>query len=145
MKLGWIALNRSARVFADRLELLNDTFLGASGLIQHMLPKLLQGGAAFTQAMAVQIRANLDTALARLSACSAVQVSPPGGGYYLFPAIQGWDDEEELVLHLLARGVLVHPGYFYGQPTGCHLMISCLTAPERLAQGLDRLIEGVRG
>jgi alanine-synthesizing transaminase len=140
MKLGWIALNPPARSYAARLELLNDTFLGASGLIQHMLPALLREGRPFVEAMVAQVRRNLEAAVARLAACPRLRVRPPDGGYYLFPEVFGWDDEEELVLFLLERGVLVHPGYFYGEPEGCHLMISCLTAPDQLVAGLDRLV-----
>ena len=40
---------------------------------------------------------------------------------------------------LLERGVVVHPGYFYGDPPGVHIMISALTAPEPFAIGLERL------
>ena len=54
--------------------------------------------------------------------------------------MRGWSDEEELVVHLLAHGVLVHPGYFYGYEVGTHIMISCLTEPQRFAQGLGRLL-----
>ena len=69
--------------------------------------------------------------------------NPPDGGYYLFPAIPGCKDEEQLVIQLLNHGVLVHPGYFYSYEHGAHLMLSCLTEPARLVQGLERLSEGI--
>lgn len=140
LKLGWIALNAAARPFADRLELLNDTFLGSNALTQHMLPTLFREGMGFVAEMRERVRHNLDLALARLATCPALRVQPPDGGYYLFPEVLGWDDEEELVLHCLRQGVLVHPGYFYGYERGAHIMLSCLTETAQLEQGLDRLI-----
>ena len=139
LKLGWILLNSAARTFAPRLELLNDTFLGANSLTQHLLPTLFTQGMPFVMAMVARVRANLDLALERLADHPRLRARAPDGGYYLFPAVRGWDDEEALVHFLLERGVVVHPGYFYGDPPGVHIMISALTAPEPFALGLERL------
>lgn len=144
LKLGWIALNAAARSFADRLELLNDTFLGANALTQHMLPTLFKQGGTFVAEMHQYMRSNLDLALERLAMCDQIMVQPPDGGYYLFPEVYGWHDEEELVLHLLRNGVLMHPGYFYGYERGAHLMLSCLTSTPQLKAGLDRLIHALQ-
>ncbi|HEU4328303.1 MAG TPA: pyridoxal phosphate-dependent aminotransferase [Roseiflexaceae bacterium] len=141
LKLGWIALSGSASArYADRLELLNDTFLGANTLTQSMLPDLFARGAPFVATMRERVARSLDLALELLAPCRRLRVRPPDGGYYLFPEVLGWDDEEALVLHLLERGVLVHPGFFYGYESGAHIMISCLTEPDRLAEGLRRLV-----
>jgi alanine-synthesizing transaminase len=144
LKLGWIALSGPARErYGARLELLNDTFLGASGLIQSMLPTLFDAGPAFVAQMRTHIRANLDLALELLARSGRIQVQPPDGGYYLFPQVAGWPDEDELVLQLLEHGVLVHPGYFYGYERGGHMMLSCLTDREQLRAGLERLLAGI--
>jgi len=143
LKLGWVALNRPARALAPRLELLNDTFLGANSLSQHMLPALFAGGAGFVAGMVGRVRANLDLALARLAGHPRIAAGPPQGGYYLFPAVRGWPDEEALALHLLDHGVLAHPGYFYGDVPGTHLMLSALTAPEPFAAGIARLADAL--
>jgi aspartate/methionine/tyrosine aminotransferase len=140
LKLGWIALNAAARPFALRLELLNDTFLGSNALTQHMLPALFEHGGGFAQQMHAHMCANLDLAIEQLQACERLTVQPPDGGYYLFPQVHACDDEEELVLHCLRHGVLVHPGYFYGYEHGAHIMISCLTERQQLEAGLQRLI-----
>ena len=141
MKLGWIGLNQPAeRAFGARLEVLNDTFLGASGLTQTILPALFAEGLAFTRQMVAAVRANLDFAIETLGTCPRLRVRPPAGGYYLFPEVLGCEDEEALVLDLLEAGVLVHPGYFYGCPDGSHIMISCLTDRPRLSEGIARLI-----
>jgi alanine-synthesizing transaminase len=144
LKLGWIALSGPAsEVYGARLELLNDTFLGANGLTQSLLPTLFAEGAAFVAEMRARVRSNLDLALDQLARSGQLRVQPPDGGYYLFPEVWGWDDEEELVLHLLDQGVLVHPGYFYGYERGVHVVLSCLTEPAQLSEGLERLIGGL--
>jgi len=146
LKLGWIALNGTAHDrFGERLEVLNDTFLSANTLTQTMLPSIFERGRAFTAAMHQRIRESLDMALTMLSGCDFVRVHPPDGGYYLFPEIIGWNDEEALTLYLLKHGVLVHPGYFYGYEQGAHIVISCLVEPTQLRAGIERLITALSG
>lgn len=141
LKLGWIALNDAAHDrFGNRLEVLNDTFLSANTLVQTMLPTIFDHGRAFIGAMHERIRQSMDMAIALLSGCDIVRVRPPDGGYYLFPEIVGWNDEEALVLYLLRHGVLVHPGYFYGYEQGAHIVISCLVEPTQLRLGIERLV-----
>jgi alanine-synthesizing transaminase len=145
LKLGWIALSGPAAqraAHAERLELLNDTFLGASTLAQTMLPELFARGGEFRAAMRARVRANLDHGLARLRACPRVRVQAPDGGTYLFPEVLDCEDEEQLAIDLLVRGVLVHPGYFYDAP-GAHLMLSCLAEPDVFREGITRLLDGL--
>jgi aspartate/methionine/tyrosine aminotransferase len=145
LKLGWVAMNAPAHAqFGERLEFLNDAYLSANSLTQHMLPALFEHGMPFVKEMRTRINTSLAMALEMLSACPAIEVQPPAGGYYLFPKVRGWDDEEALVLHLLKHGVLVHPGFFYGNPDGAHLMISCLTEPAMLREGLRRLVSALQ-
>lgn len=144
LKLGWIVLNDAAlRAHGERLELLNDTFLGANALTQFMLPALFERGLAFTRAMADRVRSSLDMALDALSRHPRIHAAPPDGGYYLFPAVDGWEDDEELVVRLLERGVLVSPGHFFNHAGRVRIMLSCLTEPERLREGLARLMAAV--
>jgi aspartate/methionine/tyrosine aminotransferase len=145
LKLGWIALNEAAEPFVDRLELLNDTFLGANGLSQALLPRLFNEAWPFVETMVAQVRANLDLGLQTFAACPAMQIQPPGGGYYLFPALPAIHDEEQLVIDLLDAGVLAHPGFYYGEPAGAHLMLSALVEPERFAEGLERMCTAIAG
>ncbi|MCX6019382.1 MAG: pyridoxal phosphate-dependent aminotransferase [Chloroflexi bacterium] len=143
LKLGWVLMNPpAADRFSTRFEILNDAFLSANSLTQHMLPHLFAHGMPFVEHMRTHFRAGIDLGLHLLEPYAAIQVIPPDGGYYLFPRVHGWDDEDELVLHLLNAGVLVHPGYFYGldaERDGAHLMISCLTNPEALESGAAKI------
>lgn len=144
LKLGWIALSAAAHAFEPRLELINDTFLGANSLSQHLLPMLFEQGEPFVAAMVQRVRSNLDLALDRFADHPTIHAQAPAGGYYLFPAVRRWNDEEALALHLLHQGVLVHPGYFYGDVPGVHLMLSALTEPTVFAEGLARLARALR-
>jgi alanine-synthesizing transaminase len=144
LKLGWIALSGPARQeYGDRLELLNDTFLGANSLTQSMLPDLFAGGMPFVAEMRARVHNNITLALERLARSRRLRVQTPDGGYYLFPEVLGWSDEEALVLHLLDQGVLIHPGYFYGYERGTHLMIACLSETARFAEGIDRIVMAI--
>jgi aspartate/methionine/tyrosine aminotransferase len=146
LKLGWIALSGPApQAYNERLELLNDTFLGANSLTQSMLPDLFAGGMPFVAEMRARVRGNIALALERFARSPHVRAQAPDGGYYLFPEVLGWSDEEALVLHLLDQGVLVHPGYFYGYERGTHLMLACLAEPARFAEGIDRIVMAIDG
>jgi aspartate/methionine/tyrosine aminotransferase len=142
LKLGWIAVSgKDFKDYEKRLELLNDTYLGANYLVQSMLPAIFDEGAGFTVQMLTQVRAGIDCALPLLSENRHIKVSRPDGGYYLFPKIETGEDEEELVLRLLKDcGVLVHPGYYYDCDEGTHIMISCLTETGKLSEGLKRIV-----
>ncbi|MCS7080354.1 MAG: pyridoxal phosphate-dependent aminotransferase [Chloracidobacterium sp.] len=145
LKLGWIALNKpAAEAFGARLEILNDAFLSANALTQFMLPTLFERGQAFVAAMQRRFRASLTMAIDLLERAPNVTVQPPDGGYYLFPQVTGWDDEEALALYLLEQGVLVHPGYFYGGELGvARIMLSCLIEPSQLRTGLETLTRAI--
>ncbi|MBC8075725.1 MAG: pyridoxal phosphate-dependent aminotransferase, partial [Chloroflexales bacterium] len=86
LKLGWIAMSGPARArFGARLELLNDTFLGANALTQTMLPALFERGWPFVQEMTARVQTSIYDAIWRLEHIPSLDVRPPDGGYYLFP------------------------------------------------------------
>ncbi|GAC1534366.1 MAG: pyridoxal phosphate-dependent aminotransferase [Herpetosiphon sp.] len=139
LKCGWIALNIAARRFSARLELLNDTFLSSSTLIQSMLPSIFQHGSAFVETQVDRVRSNIAFALQTFQHHQVVDVQAPQGGYYLFLRVARWTDEDALVLYLLELGVLVHPGYFFGSSTDAHLVLSALVEPTRFRSGIETL------
>ena len=144
LKLGWIALDPQAyATWGDRLELLNDTFLGANSLTQYMLPTLFEQGKPFVAQMVERVGANMRFALDRFAASERIEAHLPDGGYYLFPRIQTSHDEEPYILALLERGINVHPGYFYGYERGVHLMVSALTEPAVFQEGIVRLVQAI--
>lgn len=145
LKLGWIAASGAGSInFEKRLDLLNDTYLGANYMTQSMLPLIFLEGMEFIEQMRERIRTGIDLAVELLSQNPNISAIRPEGGYYLFPEIKNWEDEEKLVLHLLkSKGVLVHPGYFYDCEQKVHIMISCLTETKKLAEGVKRVIAAI--
>ena len=145
LKLGWIALSGTGITdYEKRLQLLNDTYLGANYLVQSMLPVIFAEGMDFVEQMRTRFRSGIDLALELLSKNNDINACRPDGGYYLFPEIKTRKDEEELVLHLLKNhGILVHPGYFYDCERGTHIMISCLTEKGKLTEGLKRIVAAI--
>ncbi len=145
LKLGWIALSGGAsKQYGERLALLNDTFLGSNSLTQHMLPHLFEHGAPFVHTMHARVTYNLDWALQEFTDHPEIEALPPDGGYYLFLRIPNWSDEEALVLYLLDHGVLTHPGFFYGDVPGVHVMVSALTEPTTWQAGIKQLSSALR-
>ncbi len=145
LKLGWVLMNDAAlEKYGERFALINDTFLGANALSQHMLPALLRDGMPFVRAMTARVDENLAMAVAALSALPQVECLLPEGGYLLLPSVDTVLSDEALVLHLLEHGVFVHPGHFYNHVgTPPRIMISCLTEPQKLRRGVARLCQVV--
>ena len=143
LKLGWIAMNEAAGArFTHRLELLNDVFLGASSLIQHLLPAVFKRGGEFVRSMREAVNGRLNQAIKQLESSPVFMPLRPQGGYALFVRLRRNLDEERLVLSLIEKGALAHPGYFYGCQDGAHLMISCLLQEDELRKGLGILMSG---
>ena len=144
LKLGWAVVNPPARQYADRLEVLNDTLLGANALTQFMLPTIMQRGHDFVMQQRQVIQKNIATIMNMLADLDCVRVRAPDAGYYLFIEVLTTQDEEAVVLQLLDAGVFVHPGFFFGYDQGCFVVLSCLVAEPRLSLGVQRLIAGLR-
>lgn len=144
LKLGWIAMTPRARhAYAEPLEVINDTLLGANGLVQTLLPVLMRDGMEFVATQQAVVAAHIATVVAQLQS-AGLSVRIPDAGYYLCVELPAICDEEEVVLHALRHGVLVHPGYFFGTTLKSYLVISCLVAMPQLQQGVERLINSLQ-
>lgn len=144
LKLGWIALNKSAFThYGERLEFLNDTFLGASTLIQSMLPRIFSESSSFRAQLQERIRSNITICCKKLNSLPNVQCPVPEAGAFVFPQFDINLDEEEFAVRLIERGVFAHPGYFYGSEHGVRLMISCIITPENLRKGLEIIADAL--
>jgi aspartate/methionine/tyrosine aminotransferase len=144
LKLGWAVVNPPARQYTDRLEVLNDTLLGANAVTQFMLPTIMHRGLDFVAQQRLVIQKNIATVMNMLADVDCVRVRSPDAGYYLFIEVLTTQDEEAVVLQLLDAGVFVHPGFFFGYDQGCFVVLSCLVAEPRLSLGVQRLIAGLR-
>ena len=66
------------------------------------------------------------------------------GGWSAVLSVPRTRSEEEWALALLARGVLVHPGYFFDFPEGHHLVVSLLPREEDLSRAAALLADALR-
>jgi len=149
MKLAWIVLGgpedrvREARA---HLELIADTYLSVATPVQVALPELLAARAGFLDECRTRIRANLAAIDARLARTPSVRRLPGWGGWYACLRIPHTVPEEELVLALLEQDhVVVHPGYFFDFEREGTLVVSLITPPEELDEGLTRVLARVAG
>lgn len=151
LKLSWIAVSGEPAGIAepvDRLEIANDVFLNCSSLAQFILPSLFSKGGEFTREMVADLARKRDLLMAAVGGGSRpLSVVPPEGGIHVPLRIASGsaaavDDEEFSLALLRARGVYLHPGYFYGfaEADDSFLVVaSFLLRSDRLAEGLDRL------
>jgi len=145
LKLSWIAVSGDAAPVADavdRLETIADTFLSCHIPIQEALPLLFSQGKPFLAEYRREVRRRRDLAVSLLQEEKALRFHPPRGGFYLTLSVDQnrTFDEEEFVIRLMEEeGVFVHPGYFYDDESGTHLVISFLTQEKHLKEGIGRI------
>ena len=140
MKLSWIAAfgpERAVREAMDRLEIIADTFLSLNAPVQFALPHWLAAREATQSKIRERLAANLVALDRRLHGSMAGRLSVEGGWTAVLrvpSTVQG----EEFSLAAMRRGVLVHPGRFYGLPAG-RCVVSLLTPPAQWQSGLSLL------
>jgi alanine-synthesizing transaminase len=141
-KLAWMLLGgpSAARDEArGRLEIIADAYLSVGAVVQHALPDLLRESRATADAIRVRAREGL-ARIREILAGSSVSVLHVEGGWY---AVLRWPrvaTEEAWVVGLLEQeGVLVQPGWFFDFPDEPHCVISLLTPPDVLGEGVTRL------
>jgi alanine-synthesizing transaminase len=142
-KLGWIAVggpDRLAAAALDRLELICDTYLAVSTPVQLAAATLLERGVVIRRAIASRVQANYHTLRASVARTPSCRVVPSAGGWYAVLQVPSLETEEELVLRLLADGVLTHPGYFFDFPRESFLIVSLLPPEAVFADGLSRVL-----
>jgi aspartate/methionine/tyrosine aminotransferase len=142
MKAAWVvAAGPRAASALERLEVIADTFLSMNAPVQHALPAWLEGRAAIQWQIRSRVAANLaelDRQLARFPEVSRLEVE---GGWYAVLRIPALRSDEQTVLALLARGVWVHPGYFFGMEESGWLVVSLLAAEAEFSAGVAGLVD----
>ena len=83
-----------------------------------------------------------DLAVELLREEPALRFHPPEGGFYLTLSVEKKMpfDEESFVIQLMEEeGVFLHPGYFYDEESGTHLVLSFLCQEPDLRTGIAAL------
>ena len=143
VKLGWMAVGGPDRLVSDaleRLELVCDTYLAVSTPAQLAAEELLVRGAIVRAQIRERVAANyraLKMAVAGVPSCG---VLPGEGGWYAVLRVPSLESEEDLVVRLVADGVLTHPGYFFDFPRESYLIVSLLPSEPAFADGVIRVL-----
>ncbi len=148
VKLGWIAVSGPEHLAAaalERLELVCDTYLAVSTPVQLAAAELLAQGAAVRAQIAARVAVNYRALRVAVPGSSSCRVLKSAGGWYAVLQVPSLEPEEDLVLRLLADGVLTHPGYFFDFPRESFLILSLLPPATVLADGVARVLRHFDG
>ena len=143
VKLGWIGVSGPDALVAkaiERLELVCDTYLSVSTPVQVAAPALISVGAGIRAQILARVRDNyrsLQSSAAKVPACRVLRCD---GGWSAVLQVPTLEPEEDLVIRLLADGVLTQPGYFFDFARESFLVISLITPPAIFAEGVDRIL-----
>ena len=144
VKLGWIVAGGPARDVEDALaglELVADSYLSVSTPVQCAAASLLARAAPVRDAIRARIRETLDVVRDVTAAVGACTLLPVEGGWSAVVRVPATRGEESLVLEALEQdGVLVHPGYFFDFPHEAFVVVSLLTPPAAMRDGLARVL-----
>ncbi|HET7710609.1 MAG TPA: pyridoxal phosphate-dependent aminotransferase [Thermoanaerobaculia bacterium] len=145
-KLGWMRLS-GPRSDVDRaragLELIADQYLSVSTPVQEALPDLLRLGAQVREEIQRRIGENYHCLRETAAGAGPARLLPVEGGWSAVIRVPAVEHDDDLVLRLLGRGVLVQPGYFFDFERDGYLVISLLTPPEVFAKGVARLLAAI--
>jgi alanine-synthesizing transaminase len=142
LKLGWMAVSGEKRNIAQALtalELISDTFLPVSELVQSAAPELFQEGREFLRHYVAEIRKRYETARDVLRGCSRIGISEPEGGFYMTLKLEDLEEERAAEEILKREKILLHPGHYYDIPPH-HLVLSFVQKSESLRETLHRLL-----
>ena len=141
LKLGWMAIQGVGAAEARaRLEVIADTYLSVGTPVQQALPQLLALRPAIQAQIRQRVRDNRRWLQQRLAGFPKARLLRGEGGWYAVLETTS-ADEEDLVLGMLRdEGVLAHPGYFFDFPGAGFLVLSLLTPPGELQEGVARLL-----
>ncbi len=142
LKLSWVVVAGPAPLrhrALEGLEWIADLFLSVSTPVQHALPELLEQRHAYQSRVHDRLETNrlrLATVLERSTALTGFAAD---GGWVAILALSPSRSEEQWVLELLRRDVVVHPGHFYDFTEEPLVVVSLIVPPDLFAEGIDRL------
>jgi alanine-synthesizing transaminase len=142
MKAAWLVClgpEEARRQAMDRLEIIADTFLSMNAPVQLALPSWLNGRHAIQGEILERVRANYAT-LTELAATQPhrLRVLECDAGWSAVLGLPGCVGEVDCAERLVReRGVIVHPGSFYGMVDPQRVVVSLLGPPKDFAAGIQ--------
>lgn len=143
LKLGWMAFSGDStevRRAMSALELISDTFLPVSEIVQASVPDIFDEGKEFISSYAAEIRCRWKLARSLLSAAPGCSFIEPAGGFYVTLDIGGIGEEDAAGRLLTEAHTLVHPGHFYDIDPE-HLVFSFVQEPEVIQRALPAMVQ----
>jgi aspartate/methionine/tyrosine aminotransferase len=142
-KLGWIRVSGPPAARRDALaalELIADNFLSVSTPVQAALPELLPIGRTIREGIMARTRASLAALGQALAKKPHAQLLPVEGGWSAVVRVPHLGTDEDFALQALERGVVVQPGYFFDFDREGYFVVSLLTEPEVMREGIARIV-----
>jgi alanine-synthesizing transaminase len=143
MKGAWIATlgpETAKAVALGRLEIIADTFLSMNAPIQLAMPSWLTGRRAIQSQILERARTNLAT-LHRIAEAAPehLQVLDIEAGWSAVLSLPSCVGEPHCAERLVReRGVVMHPGRFYGMAEPSRLVVSLIAPPNYFDAGIQR-------
>jgi hypothetical protein len=132
MKAAWVAVCGPEEAKGEalgRLEVIADTFLSMNAPVQLALPGWLDGREEMRRQIAARVAENLQAA-----GLSGVEMLRAEAGWSA--VLRLTQRSGDAAMELLARGVVVHPGEFYGMPERGRVVVSLIGDAEEFREGM---------
>lgn len=146
MKVAWMAVGGDCTAVdaaLARLEVVADAFLSVGTPAQLALPGILASRAPAEDGIRQRTQMNLAYLRGALRG-SAASVLDVEGGWYATLRLPRTETEEDWVLALIEQDcVYVHPGHFFDFDAEAYIVVSLLTPPATLKEGIDRIVQRV--
>ena len=144
MKVGWMAALGPATVREEalgRLEMIADTYLSVNTPAQLALPHWLGERAGIQGQIRDRLQANLAVLRGAVLRGSGLEVLRLDGGWSAVLRLSAVGSDAGVAERLLEKGVLVHPGSFYGMAERNRVVVSLLGATEEMRMGVGKIVE----
>lgn len=146
LKLAWTVMQGPSALLEEarsRLEHIADSYLSPSSAAQLALPRLLRERQDIQARIAARCALNLSFMTEALQG-SPLSLLDVEGGWAAIVRLPAFMEEEAWALTFLEHDhVLVQPGYFFELGTGTHVVLSLLTEPAKLRDGVTRMLARV--
>ncbi len=141
-RVGWVV---APAVQATHWAIMSECFnTGTAVFAQHGAVAAIENGEDTVNMLKRQYGASRELVMDILGRHQAISLARPEGAFYAFPRIAGIKSSRHFAETLLAQeDVGVAPGYTFGQGNDEYIRICYALNPERLREGLNRIVRFV--
>jgi hypothetical protein len=147
MKLSWISVNGQtsmAEPAVQRLEVITDTYLSVNTPAQNALPEWMKIRTRVANNIQNRVEQNEAFLKHILREGPACLLNREGGWYAVLKLSERFKDEEWVTELLMKDHVLVHPGYLFDFDEDGYVVLSLLTLPRVMEEGVRRIRENLQ-